>query len=142
MTGAADQNARTLGRFQLLAYGLMGLPLAAATLPVYILVPSYYAVELGLGLSAVGAVLFAMRLWDVVSDPVIGALSDRTRSRFGRRRPWIAAGVPLTALGAWLLFSPGEAASLTLPPGRARPQLPQRDEARQRGPPAVQAIWK
>jgi len=112
MTGAADPRPRTLSRFQLLAYGLMGLPLAAATLPVYILVPSYYAVELGLGLSAVGGVLFAMRLWDVISDPLIGALSDRTRSRFGRRRPWIAAGAPLTALGAWLLFSPGDDAGL------------------------------
>ena len=41
--------ARALSPFALIAYGLMGLPLAAATLPVYILVPSYYAVELGLG---------------------------------------------------------------------------------------------
>ncbi|MBP5857201.1 MFS transporter [Marivibrio halodurans] len=110
-TRASSASTR-LSPFGLLAYGLIGLPLAAATLPVYVLVPGYYAVELGLGLSAVGAVLFAMRLWDVVSDPLIGALSDRTRGRFGRRRPWIAAGAPVTALGAWMLFAPGDGAGL------------------------------
>jgi Na+/melibiose symporter-like transporter len=111
LTKTSSEN-QALSPFGLIAYGLLGLPLAAATLPVYILVPSYYAVELGLGLTAVGLVLFAMRLWDVISDPLIGALSDRTGGRFGRRRPWIAAGAPVTALGAWLLFAPGPEAGL------------------------------
>mgnify|MGYP001825269169 CR=1 FL=1 len=99
-------------RLDLFSYGLLGLPLAAATLPVYLFVPTFYAEELGLGLGAVGAVLFWMRLLDVASDPIIGWLSDRTPGRFGPRVPWIAIGLPLTALGIWLLFRPPETAGL------------------------------
>ncbi|MEI5604260.1 MFS transporter, partial [Streptomyces brasiliscabiei] len=39
----------------------------------------------------------------VVAYPIVGALSDRTRSRFGRRRPWIFAGVLLVGAGLALL---------------------------------------
>jgi GPH family glycoside/pentoside/hexuronide:cation symporter len=82
------------------------MPLAALTLPAYIYLPSFYAGELGLGLAIVGAVLFGARLWDVATDPLIGWLSDRTKGRFGRRRPWIVAGTPLAALAIWMLFAP------------------------------------
>lgn len=95
-----------LDRATLLAYGLPGLPGAVFVLPVYIHLPSYYADDLGLGFTAVGAVLLAARLWDVVTDPVIGTLGDRTRGRLGRRRPWIAAAVPLALLAIWRLFLP------------------------------------
>ena len=39
-------------------------------------------------------------------DPIIGALSDRTKSPLGRRRPWIALGVPPLIIALYLLFSP------------------------------------
>lgn len=104
--------SRPASPIDLLSYGMLGLPLAAGTLPVYLFVPTFYAEELGLGLAAVGAVLFAARLLDVISDPIIGFLSDRTRTRFGRRIPWIAGGLPVTALGIWLLFKPPEGAEL------------------------------
>ena len=42
---------------------------------------------------AIGAIFFVSRLWDAASDPIAGFLSDRTRSRIGRRRPWIAASI-------------------------------------------------
>lgn len=42
-----------------------------------------------------GALIGAGRLWDAVSDPLAGYWSDRTRSRLGRRRPWMLVGVPL-----------------------------------------------
>ena len=86
MTGIQPRGD-SASRLDLFSYGLLGLPLAAGTLPVYLFVPTFYAEELGLGLAAVGAVLFWMRLLDVVSDPVIGWLSDRTKTRFGRRVP-------------------------------------------------------
>lgn len=53
-----------------------------------------------------GLLYGASRLWDAASDPLAGYLSDRTRSRLGRRRSWMAgAAVPL-AISLWMLWSP------------------------------------
>lgn len=90
----------------LAAYGAPALPLAALTLPVYIYLPTFYAEGLGLGLSAVGVALLLARVWDVVTDPVIGYASDRLPTRFGRRRPWLLAGMPLVLLAIVMLFLP------------------------------------
>jgi GPH family glycoside/pentoside/hexuronide:cation symporter len=42
---------------------------------------------------AMGAIFLVSRLWDAISDPIAGFLSDRTQSPMGRRRPWIAASI-------------------------------------------------
>jgi glycoside/pentoside/hexuronide:cation symporter, GPH family len=52
-----------------------------------------------------GALLFASKLFDAFIDPPIGLLSDRTRSRFGRRRPWLLAAAPFCALAFAMLFN-------------------------------------
>jgi len=104
--------AGRLPRVLLAVMALPGVPLAAFSLPVYVHIPAFYAVDLGLGVAGVGLVLLLARSWDVVTDPVIGWLSDRTRGRFGRRRPWIAAGAPLTLLATWLLFVPPDGVGL------------------------------
>jgi hypothetical protein len=46
----------------------------------------------------------------VVTDPVIGTLSDRLTTRFGRRRPWLLAGAPFVMVSAGYLFLPGPGA--------------------------------
>jgi Na+/melibiose symporter-like transporter len=91
----------------LLAYGAVGFPLAALNLPLYVYLPAFYAGQVGLGLATVGLMLFAARLLDTLSDPLIGELSDRRPSRFGRRRPWLVAACPLLLIGSWMLFVPG-----------------------------------
>jgi glycoside/pentoside/hexuronide:cation symporter, GPH family len=101
MTAADRLPLRTL-----LAFGLPGFPLAALTVPLYIYLPAFYADEMGLGLTAVGTILLAARLFDVVIDPVVGMLSDRWSTRIGRRRPWLILGTPLALLAVFRLFRP------------------------------------
>ena len=56
-----------------LAYGLLGLPLAFAALPLYVVLPHYYASNLGLPLASVGALLLLVRLMDAGAEPLLGA---------------------------------------------------------------------
>lgn len=93
-------------RLTLLAYGLPALPLAVLGIPMYVFLPGFYGERLGL--ASVGVALLVARLWDVVTDPVIGALGDRIHTRWGRRRPLILAGTPLLLISAWQLFRPPE----------------------------------
>ena len=56
--------------------------------------------------ATVGFIFGISRLWDAISDPLIGHLSDNTRTRFGRRRPWLViAAVPL-GFAFHMLFNP------------------------------------
>ena len=96
----------------LLFYALPAVPLAALTLPLYIIVPTYYTETLGLSLAAVGAVLFAVRFFDAVIDPVFGLMADRWRPAFGRRRAFFALSLPLTGLSALMLFWPPQGAGI------------------------------
>ncbi len=95
----------------LLAYALPALPLAALSLPFYVMVPEFYARDIGLPIATVGYVLLLVRLLDAVSDPLAGWLADRYRPAFGRRRLWVAASAPLVALAAWFVLVPPATAS-------------------------------
>ncbi|HJN51723.1 MAG: MFS transporter [Pseudomonadales bacterium] len=88
------------------AFGAPGLPLALVGLPMAVYLPAVYAGRDGYGLSlaTVGVVLMLTRFGDVITDPVIGFISDRTRTRWGRRKPYVLIGTPIFALGIWLLF--------------------------------------
>lgn len=57
---------------------------------------------------AVGLIFFFGRVWDALSDPVVGMLSDRTRTRLGRRRPWMLGALPVLCLAVVAVFSPPE----------------------------------
>jgi Na+/melibiose symporter-like transporter len=81
-------------------------PMAMAAIPMAIFVPALYTRDLGLSLAATGTILMAARITDVVTDPLIGLLSDRTESRFGRRKPWILLGTPMLLLSVYMLFVP------------------------------------
>lgn len=56
--------------------------------------------------AAMGGLIAASRLWDAVSDPMVGYLSDRTRSRFGRRRIWLYGSAIPMGLGMMMMWSP------------------------------------
>lgn len=82
------------------------MPLAALTLPLYIIVPTFYSEVLGLSLSVVASALLFVRVLDAVNDPLIGWISDRWRPAFGRRRTVFALSLPLTAYATFRLFWP------------------------------------
>ena len=80
------------------------LPLAGVGLPLVVHLPTYYARDLGLPLSAVGLAFLLVRLADIGLDPVLGALMDRTRGRLGRFRPWLIGSAPVLIVAAVMLF--------------------------------------
>jgi GPH family glycoside/pentoside/hexuronide:cation symporter len=109
------------------AVGMFVNNLQAAALPAMVVI-----LNLGLGMNPVlvGWIGSIPRAFDAISDPVVGYLSDRTRTRWGRRRPYILAG----ALLAGLIF----ALMWQLPDGRSEsfPLIPNRpsSSARRAGP--------
>lgn len=106
---------RALSPAQLIRFSAVTIPIAAAGLPIGVYLPAIYARDFGLSLGLIGAIFLAGRLWDGLLDPVVGALSDRTRSRFGRRKPWILGGGVLFAIASFFLFfPPGEVSALYL----------------------------
>ena len=64
-----------------LRYGLLGLPLAFCALPLYVVMPHYYATHWGLSLTALGSLLLGLRLLDAVLDPWIGRCCDAWAQR-------------------------------------------------------------
>lgn len=67
----------------------------------------FLAVVVGLGPAAAGLLLFVSKIYDGITDPVMGWVSDRTRSRFGRRRPYLLGGAVLACAGfLWLFWIP------------------------------------
>ncbi|MFT4728521.1 MAG: GPH family glycoside/pentoside/hexuronide:cation symporter [Granulosicoccus sp.] len=91
-------------------YGLTDLPIAMSLFPVIVFIPRFYASDLGVSLAVVGSILFFIRWTDVITDPLMGYLSDHTKSRFGRRRVWIVGATPIMMLSVYQLFMPGEGA--------------------------------
>ncbi len=80
------------------------IPLSAVGLPLVVYLPEFYVSTLGLSLSVVGAAFLLVRLIDIAFDPFVGGMMDRTRTRLGRFRPWMLAGMPVVGVGAFALF--------------------------------------
>ncbi len=90
----------------LVGYAAPAVILAALGLSFYVYLPKFYADVVGINLTTLGLIVLVSRLWDAVTDPAIGAASDRTRTRWGRRRPWMAiAAIPLAG-SFYLLLTP------------------------------------
>ena len=69
--------------------------------------PLFFTNVFGLTVADTATLMLIARMFDVVTDPMMGALADRTQSRWGTYRPWIIFGaVPLGAVFALLLYTP------------------------------------
>lgn len=92
-----------------IAYSAPAFALAVVGIPVYVYIPKFYTDVVGINIAVLGTLLFSVRIFDALTDPAIGFVSDRTRTRFGRRRPYIALGSLFVVLSMVLLFSPPQA---------------------------------
>ena len=75
----------------------------------------FYTDVLGIGAGAAGAVLLGARVFDAFIDPLAGILSDRTKTRWGKYRPWVAGtAIPFAVLFALSFLAPdwGERAKI------------------------------
>lgn len=101
---ARAEGALTTG--QLLAFGFPAMTHALVASPVYSILPTYYAAHTAVTLAQIGTIAAFSRIIDALNDPVMGYLSDRTNTRFGSRKPWIAAAILFCAAAVFQLFSP------------------------------------
>mgnify|MGYP001358603396 FL=1 len=103
-----DPNAveQHLTTWQLSAYSGIAMPMAAMGMPVAVYLPRFYSEGLGLSLATVGAIFTLARIWDLVTDPVMGLVIDRFESRWGRRKHWVALSIPVLMLAVWMVFMP------------------------------------
>ena len=97
---------KSLSRKNLFFFGLADMPIQMASVPVAAFIPNYYGQDLGISLAAVGLVLLLSRSFDAITDPLIGWLSDRTVSPWGRRRVWMILAVPVLMVSIYKLFFP------------------------------------
>jgi GPH family glycoside/pentoside/hexuronide:cation symporter len=90
----------------LFLYGLPNLSISIAQLPIGLYLNDLYTTMLGVPLGLVGLAIFLSRITDVITDPIVGSLSDNWKAPFGRRKFWLIVGTPLMVISLWLLFVP------------------------------------
>jgi GPH family glycoside/pentoside/hexuronide:cation symporter len=109
LEGALAPDAETSGRLPLSAILTYCLPTVGCGF-MFLLIGLYlmkFATDvLLIAPAAMGTIFGLSRIWDAISDPIAGYLSDRTRHRSGRRRPWIFASLLPIGLSYWMLWSP------------------------------------
>jgi len=87
-------------------YGVGGGVYAIKEAAYAIFILLFYTQVLGLSGSVTGAIIAVSLFWDAVSDPLVGSWSDRLRSRYGRRHPFMVYSTVPLAIGFVGLFSP------------------------------------
>lgn len=85
------------------AIGMFGTSIPINLLKTYAAI--FYVDQKGLTTPDFALILFIYTFVDVIDNPVYGFLSDRTRSKWGRRRPWLVIGTPLLILGLIAFYS-------------------------------------
>ncbi|MGO9606630.1 MAG: MFS transporter [Candidatus Binataceae bacterium] len=89
-----------------LLYGAPNFAGAALVIPILINMPKFYADVVLVPLGYLAIAIALARSLDALSDPVVGWISDRTRTRLGRRRPFLIIGPPICGLAFWAMLSP------------------------------------
>lgn len=64
----------------------------------------FYTDVFGISMAAVSALMLFSRFWDAINDPIVGGLTDKTNTKWGRYRPWLLIAAPITAILLMLTF--------------------------------------
>jgi len=107
------QNVKKLTVGEIIIFSLPTIPTVMILAPLGGVLPAFYAANTAATMATIGLVLVLSRIVDAVTDPLIGFLSDRTRSKLGPRKPWMIGGAILAMICAYPLFSPPPDASAT-----------------------------
>jgi GPH family glycoside/pentoside/hexuronide:cation symporter len=91
-----------------LSFGAPGLGAGYMYLMLALYVMKFATDVLLIAPAIMGVIFSASRIWDAISDPVVGYLSDRTRVRYGRRRSWILASTLPIGAAFVMVFAPPE----------------------------------
>jgi len=106
-----------LSFWQKLAYGVGDLGTAITTnLVAFFLLP-FFTDVVAISPVIAGSILFAGKVWDAINDPIIGVLTDKTRTKWGRRRPWLLfSAIPfgLSFAALWWIPFPNDQNALTI----------------------------
>lgn len=118
MNDASAKQPLSLGRILLYSSGSAGLNIMSITVGTWLLYfyapPSDSGRPQYLPVALVGVLLTITSLWDAVIDPFIGHWSDTTRSRWGRRRPFLMFAAPVAALALVFVWTPPGGGNVTL----------------------------
>jgi glycoside/pentoside/hexuronide:cation symporter, GPH family len=99
--GSSEKGAGRIRAGKKLAYGAGAIAENAMQNGVTNMANPFFNVALNVAPSLLGLAVMIFRIWDAITDPIMGWISDRTECRFGRRRPYIVSG----AIAAGLLFA-------------------------------------
>ena len=94
-----------------LSYAVPSFATAAMAAPLIIELKIFYTDTVLVPAGLLAVAMAVARAFDAITDPLMGWITDHTRTRWGRRKPWIPLGVPLCALCYWIMFLPPESLS-------------------------------
>jgi Na+/melibiose symporter-like transporter len=98
---------------RLVPYAMPTIATGAVMGAIYAILPTLYAKYAAVTMAQLGTLLLALRVWDAISDPLIGYWSDKTRHpRYGRK-PWIVFGSLVMTVSVWFLFQIPADATIT-----------------------------
>jgi len=90
----------------MVGFSFPAMPLAGFLQSKYILLMPLYAITMGLDAKAIAGIFFTTKMFDVVTDPIFGIVSDRYKTPWGRRRPWLVLGTIILVVAIYMLFIP------------------------------------
>ncbi len=103
-------DGKRLKNSTLFYYSLTELPVMMGLFAVMVFIPRFYTSDVGVPLALVGTYILVARIVDLVTDPLMGFISDRVPTPWGKRKPWIVLSGPVMMVSIYMLFMPPEGA--------------------------------